>query len=699
MASRPTSWTLAKMDLFMPNWIVGCDVGGTFTDFCAKEISTGRSVVHKRPSTPVDPSQAILSGLRELTDLHGIAPADISRFAHGTTVATNALLQRKGARVAVVTTHGFRDLLEIGRQTRPLIYDLQADAPPALANRSLRFEIAERIGPQGQVITALTDAAIQDLVEEVRTVDGIEAIAVCLIFSYLNPAHEDRVAAALRTAFPGIFVTVSSEVQPEFREYERFSTTLINAFLQPEVTRYMDRLQAEVRTVAPAADFGIFQSSGGLMKVERAAQLPVRTALSGPAAGAVGASGAGALSGLGDIITLDIGGTSTDVCLIRDGKTALASTRDISGFRIRLPMVDIHTVGAGGGSIAQIGNDGLMKVGPESAGAVPGPACYGRGGTAPTVSDANVLLGRLPRELAGGGMTIDRERAVESIRPLAEQLGVSLERAALGIIGIVTANMTRAIRVVSIEKGYDPRRFALMPFGGAGGLHAADVAQALGMTRIIIPRAPGILCAEGLILADLQEDFVASYRAEISADLSAVQAELDALGARATEWFVTEAEGATDREMILSFDMRYLGQNYELSVEVWTGASAPVCPDASLLRETFLAEYSRSYGHADPDAPIEMVNIRLRATARLVQAENSNTPAEPDTAPFQQVDVWFSEQGAESTPMYHRAGLPAGTVITGPAIITQLDSTTVVPPGAKILVDAALNMIMELANA
>ncbi len=682
----------------MPNWIVGCDVGGTFTDFCAKEVSTGRGVVHKRPSTPDDPSRAILSGLRELTELHGISPSDISRFAHGTTVATNALLQRKGARVAVVTTKGFRDLLEIGRQTRPLIYDLQADAPPTLAGRSLRFEIAERIGPEGQVITDLTDAAIAGLIAEIGAAEGIEAIAVCLIFSFLNPAHEERIAAALREAFPGIFVTVSSEVQPEFREYERFSTTLINAFLQPEVTRYMNRLQAEVRSVAPEADFGIFQSSGGLMKVERASQLPVRTALSGPAAGAVGASGAGALSNMGDVITLDIGGTSTDVCLIRDGKTALASTRDISGFRIRLPMVDIHTVGAGGGSIAQIGTDGLMKVGPESAGAVPGPACYGRGGTLPTVSDANVLLGRLPRELAGGGMTIDRDRAIAAIRPLAETLGVSLERAALGIIGIVTANMTRAIRVVSIEKGYDPRRFALMPFGGAGGLHAADVALALGMKRIIVPRAPGILCAEGLILADLQEDFVANCRTAIAGDLSVVQTELDALDARAAEWFATEAGAATDRQMILSFDMRYMGQNYELSVEVWTGASAPACPDVDALRVAFLAEYSRSYGHADPDAPVEMVNIRLRATARLAQAETSNTHAEPDTLPFQEVDVWFTDQGAQSTPMYRRAGLPAGTVIAGPAIITQLDSTTVVPPGAEIRVDEALNMIMELSN-
>lgn len=683
----------------MDNWIVGCDVGGTFTDFSAREVVSGRAVIHKRPSTPDDPSRAILTGLRELTELHGIDPAAIARFAHGTTVATNALLQRRGAKVAVVTTRGFRDLLEIGRQVRPLIYDLQADAPQALAERHLRFEVEERIGPEGEVIRPLTEEAIAEMISTIAAVDGIEAIAVCLLFSYLNNSHEQRLAEALRGAFPNIFVSVSSEVQPEFREYERFSTTLINAFLQPEVTRYMDRLQKEIRSVAPNADFGIFQSSGGLMSVERAAQLPVRTALSGPAAGAVGASGAAAISSIGDVITLDIGGTSTDVCLIRNGKATLGNLRDISGFRIRLPMVDIHTVGAGGGSIAQIGNDGLMKVGPESAGAVPGPACYCLGGTQPTVSDANVLLGRLPKELAGGGMRIDRDRAVSAIRPLADTLGVSVEEAALGIIGIVTANMTRAIRVVSIEKGYDPRRFVLMPFGGAGGLHAADVARSLGMKRILLPPSPGILCAEGLVVADVQEDFVANARVELDGDLSAVHAEVQALGERAQTWFAEEAADAEARHLVLTFDMRYLGQNYELSVEVWNGSGRPVCADAASLRQAFLAEYRRSYGHCDPEAPIEIVNLRLRATGSLSRVAVAARPPERDVEPFETVDVWFSGERAVPTPMFKRAEMPVGTVISGPAIITQLDSTTVVPPDARIRVEEGLNMVMEFFDA
>lgn len=680
-------------------WVVGVDVGGTFTDFSARNQSTGKVLIHKRPSTPDDPSRAVLHGLRELTDKYGIDAGAIERFAHGTTVATNALLQRKGAKVALVTTKGFRDLIEIGRQVRPHIYDLQLDAPQPLADRSLRFELEERIGPAGEVVRELSQAAIDELISELRKRPDIQGVAVCLLFAFINPEHEKRVAAALREAFPNVFVSVSSEVQPEFREFERFSTTLINAFLQPEVGRYMDRLKAEVATVAPNAEFGIFQSSGGLMSVDRASHFPVRTALSGPAAGAVGAAGAGAMSEIGDIITLDIGGTSTDVCLIQDGRTAIASTRDISGFRIRLPMVDIHTVGAGGGSIARLGADGLMKVGPESAGAVPGPACYNRGGTLPTVSDANVILGRLPMSLTGGGMTIDRDLAVKAVQPLANELGLSVEHTALGIVGIVTSNMVRAIRAVTIEKGYDPRKFLLMPFGGAGGLHAADVARSLGIKRIIVPRAPGILCAEGLILSDLQEDFVASCRMRVDADMQAAQAVIAELSEAGEAWLSNESESALETRLVLSLDMRYVGQNYELAVEVANGTGRPELPGADDLRKAFFAEYLRAYGHYDEQAPIEIVNARLRAVAKLPQSRSSAETAAETREPFDVKDVWFDEKAAVPTPMFDRAGLPAGATIAGPAIITQLDATTVVPPWATLTVDAALNMIMELNDA
>lgn len=683
----------------MADWIVGVDVGGTFTDFSARDLRTGTVHIHKRPSTPDDPSRAILEGLGELQRKTGISGEDIARFAHGTTVATNALLQRKGATVRLVTTKGFRDLVEIGRQVRPLIYDLQEDAPAPLVSRSNRLEVAERIGPRGEIITELTEAEVARLIADLKAGPKVESIAVCLLFSFLNPVHEQRIAAAIRAAIPDVYVSISSEVQPEFREYERFSTTLINAFLQPEVGRYMERLKGAIAEVAPNAKFGIFQSSGGLMSIDKALEFPVRTALSGPAAGAVGAAAAGGKSVVGDIITLDIGGTSTDVCLIRGGQTEIAHVRDIAGFRIRLPMVDIHTVGAGGGSIAHMGPDGLMKVGPESAGAVPGPACYCKGGVKPTVSDANVVLGRLPASLAGGGMMIDRDKALEAVRSIADPLGISVVKAALGICGIVSSNMTRAIRAVSTQKGHDPRDFALMPFGGAGGLHAADVARSLGIRRILVPAAPGILCAEGLIEADLQENFVFTCRTPLDGSLSAIEAAVEQLDEQARQWIAGEARGAEGAYRLLTLDMRYVGQNYELPVTLGQPGEIPDLPDTDALKEAFFEAHQRSYGHVDRDAPIEIMNVRMKAVARLSQvAPVSELPAGPARA-SEYHDVWFDESTPVSTPVYPRSTLEAGVRLQGPAIITQFDTTTVVPPWASLTVDPALSLILEIDDA
>jgi N-methylhydantoinase A len=674
------------------DWIVGVDVGGTFTDFSARNVKSGALVVHKRPSTPGDPSEAIMKGFSELREKIDFETEEVQRFAHGTTVATNALLQRKGAKVAVVTTRGFRDLLEIGRQVRPAIYDLQQDAAPPLADRRHRLEVAERIGPDGAIIEPLTDDAIDAVLAEIAALDDVQAVAVCLLFSYINPDHERRIADRLRDRRPDLSVSISSEVQPEFREYERFSTALINAFLQPEVGLYIDRLQQSINRVAPQARFGIFQSSGGLMSAEKAAQFPVRTALSGPAAGAVGAAAAGAASGIGDIITLDIGGTSTDVCLIRDGRTEFTYVREIAGFRIRLPMVDIHTVGAGGGSIAWIGADGLMKVGPESAGAVPGPACYGKGGARPTVTDANVFLHRLPLDLVGGGLMIDRAKAEAVIEEIAETLRISAVKAALGITGIATSNMTRAIRAVSTEKGYDPRDFTLMPFGGAGGLHAFEVARALGIGHLLVPLAPGILCADGLLEAELQENFVATCRTPLNlgavAPLAAAAEDLIRQG---RAWLAEEADGTESGRLILSLDMRYVGQNYELPVEVKGDLG-----NLDALREAFFAAHVRSYGYADREAPVEIVNIRAKTLARLVRGMSDPTDPEGPMEPVSVSQTWFDERAPVDTPVYQRATLPSGAKLRGPAIISQYDATTVVPPGARLVVDAARNLIIEL---
>ncbi|WP_265516842.1 hydantoinase/oxoprolinase family protein [Nitratireductor luteus] len=682
------------------DWLVGVDVGGTFTDFSARNLETGQVRVHKRPSTPDDPGRAVIDGLAEFVEKHDIDPASITRFAHGTTVATNALLQRRGAKVVVVTTRGFRDLLEIGRQIRPHLYDLQRDNPAPLASRDLRFEIDERIGSRGEVVRPLNDAAIAALIAELRQHPEIEGIAVCLLFSYLNGDHEAKLAEALRAAFPDLLVSVSREVQPEFREYERFSTTLINAFLQPEVSRYIDRLRNKVGDAAPKATFGIFQSSGGLMSAAKAADFPVRTALSGPAAGAVGAARSGALSKIGDIITLDIGGTSSDVCLIRNGRTAIARMRDISGFSIRLPMVDIHTIGAGGGSIAVLGSDGLMKVGPESAGAVPGPACYNRGGTLPTVSDANSVLNRLPQELVGGGFTLRRDLAVEALKPVADKLGIGLERAAMGIIDIVNSNIVRAIRTISVEKGNDPRKFALMSFGGAGGLHAAEVARALGMKQVLVPEAPGILCADGLIAADLQEDFVTSCHLKLAAGVSELEQIAQELFGLGQHWLKTEAVDAQGEQLLLFLDMRYVGQNYELPIEIEATVDTQghvALPDADTLAKVFFATYERNFGHYDPEAPVEIVNARLRVLAHLARNDGVQKKVETEATEVRTIQVWFGE-GYRDTALIERAGLKSGDSFQGPAIVTQLDTTTIVPPDAVVRIDEAGNMIMDLNN-
>ncbi|MDQ3561065.1 MAG: hydantoinase/oxoprolinase family protein, partial [Pseudomonadota bacterium] len=496
----------------MTSWIIGVDVGGTFTDLFAFDRASGAFALHKTSSTPDNPARAILTGIQELVEKTEIDFDQISMVAHGTTVATNALIQRKGGAVAMVTTENFRDLIEIGRQVRPKLYDLKADFPQPLARREHRFEVRERVGPAGEVIQPLDEGSVTAAVAAVRE-SGAKSCAVGFLFSYLNGEHERRVGEALRAALPGMWVSLSSEVQPEFREYERFSTTVLNAYLQPLLANYMTTLQRELSAIAPAARIGINQSSGGLMSVERAKSFPIRTALSGPAAGAMGAAHVAAMAGRTDAITLDMGGTSADVALIRGLKTKLSFARDVAGFPVRLPMVDINTVGAGGGSVAWFDRDGLLKVGPLSAGAAPGPACYGRGGEEATVTDANLVLGRLStRGLLGGAMPLDAEAARRAVGRLAEKLGFTTERTAQGILDIVTANMVRAIRAISVERGHDPRDFVLMPFGGAGPLHANACARSLGIREIAVPYAPGILCAEGLLVADLSESWVRSQR-------------------------------------------------------------------------------------------------------------------------------------------------------------------------------------------
>jgi N-methylhydantoinase A len=600
----------------------------------------------------------------------------------------------------VITTEGFKDLLEIGRQIRPKMYDMKADHPPPLAPRHMRFEVNERIGGKGQEIRPLTEEGINAVVDAVAGVET-DACAVCLLFSFLAPDHERRIGAALRERLPDIGISLSSEVQPEFREYERFSTTLLNAYLQPVIGRYMKTLGRRFAEVAPKARLGINQSSGGLMSVERAGDMPIRTALSGPAAGTVGAIHQAALAGRPDVITLDMGGTSADVALIQGNEAGIGYDRNVAGFPIRLPMIDIHTVGAGGGSIAWFDRDGLMKVGPLSAGAEPGPACYGRGGTEPTVSDANLVLGRLPDSLIGGAMRLDVELARKAIQPTADRLGFTVEKTALGILGIVVANMVRAVRSISVERGHDPRDFALMAFGGAGALHAGDVARELEMREIIVPPAPGILCAQGLVVSDLKEDFVATRRLPYDAEtLAAVAGDLADLRGRAEAWFAEEGIAMADRSLRIAFDMRYVRQNFELTVP-WVEIEGGVEPDMSsleALRARFYELHERTYGHYTETDPIEIVNIRVAAVGRTAPEQKAiaGEASSSEPSPIGSRAVWFAAEASVETPVYERASLSAGQSVRGPAVVEQLDALTVIHPGDLARVDAHGNLIIEV---
>lgn len=686
-------------------WVVGVDVGGTFTDFFAVDPKTGERALYKRASTPDDPGRAILSGLEEMAAATKLDLGAAERVAHGTTVATNALIQRRGGKVTLVTTKGFRDLLEVGRQVRPHMYDLQRDAPPPLVPEDRRLEVAERISARGRVVQPLQEDEIARVVDAVRATEA-DACAVCLLFAFESPQHEQAIAAALAQAMPDLQLSLSSVVQPEFREFERFSTTVINAYLQPVMSGYVARLTQGIARLASGATLGINQSSGGLMTPATAQQLPVRTALSGPAAGAMGAVAVARRVGIPNVITLDMGGTSADVALIRNAQPALAYQRTVADFPIRLPMVDIDTVGAGGGSIAWFDRDGLMKVGPQSAGAVPGPACYGQGGMAPTVTDANLILGRLsPRGLLDGEMAIDPELARTALAPIADRLGLGLEQVARGVLDIAVANMVRSVRTISVEKGHDPRDFALMAFGGAGPLHARAVAVELGISRMIIPPAPGILCAEGLIVADLKEDFVAAERLEISeAGLAGAADVVSGLCQQATEWLA--AQHAVAGRLSLAFDMRYQGQNFELTVplvEAEAGTAVEL-PGAAGIRRAFFAAHDQAYGFHNPHDAVEAVAFRLTARAPMYQEPPlDNLPAEPPPLPKHREHrrVWFDtlDNPTLATPVYDRRDLRPGMRLPGPAIIEQLDATTPLDPADVAVVAVDGSLIVSLGAA
>ncbi len=680
-------------------WRVGVDSGGTFTDICVVDQMSGEVRVWKVSSTPDDPSRAIAAGVVEGLDKAANAKGrDVSYFGHGTTVATNALIQHRGVRTGLITTEGFRDLLEIGRQRRPDLYDLQCDKPPILVTRDLRIEVRERLRHDGRVEKPLDEAELRKAAQTLKAA-GVRAIAVCFLYSYVDPRHEVVVRRIVAEEFPEAFVTCSSDVAPEFREFERLSTTVVNAYLGPVMARYIGHLGPRLDEIGVNAPRHITASNGGVMSLDMARDQPVRTVLSGPATGVVGGLKTGVLAGFRNLITFDMGGTSTDVALIADGKAKLAGEMEVHGYPLKTPMLDIHTVGAGGGSIAFIDAGGLLKVGPRSAGAHPGPVCYGLGNEEATVTDANVTLQTLnPTHLLGGRMKIDQTKAKAAIVRLAEQLKLDPMATAQGILSVVTANMAKAIRVISVQRGHDPRDYTLVAFGGAGPLHASRLARELDIPRILVPRNPGILCALGLLLTDLQTNYAQTRIMTVEAGTIARMREtFMGLEKRALDWFTHEGIVAADRQVSLTVDMRYAGQNYELPVTFTPGAA-----DAALLaglRSGFERAHLQMYGYIAPEEPMQAVTFRLEAIGTVPKAEIRARPVATtrvEEAIIGKREVWLVEAGGfVSCPIYDREILGPGQVISGPAIVEQMDATTVLLPGQRASVDPYLNIIVQ----
>ncbi|HUN40817.1 MAG TPA: hydantoinase/oxoprolinase family protein [Acetobacteraceae bacterium] len=677
---------------------VGVDSGGTFTDVCLFDDTTGRISVWKVASTPDDPSRGIADGVAEGLTLVDAPPASVTYFGHGTTVATNALIQHCGVRTGLITTDGFRDLLEIGRQKRPDLYDLQADKPPVLVSRDLRLEVPERVRHDGSVETPLDEAALRAAVERLRAA-GVVAVAVCFLYSFLCPEHEAASLRILSEEFPEAFACVSHQVAPEFREFERMSTTVVNAYLGPVMQSYIERLGERLATLGVRATPHLTQSNGGVIGFGHAARLPVRTVLSGPSTGVIGATETGRVAGFSELITFDMGGTSTDVALLSGGVCKLAREATVHGYPIKAPMLDIHTVGAGGGSIAYVDSGGLLKVGPRSSGADPGPVCYGRGATEPTVTDANVVLQTLnPAFLLGGRMAVQRDLARAAIEHLTARLGMDVMATAQGIVSVVTANMARAIRVISVQRGHDPRDYTLVAFGGAGPLHAARLAKELGIRRILVPRNPGILCAMGLLLTDLRTDFATTaLRVLDAAAPPDIAATFDSLAAQAQAWFNAEGIAPEARRVVRTVDMRYAGQNYELPIAVPDGAIGPATLD--VLAERFEAAHQQAYGFAAEEDPLQLVTFRVEATGVVLKASlerHEDFGPDASRAVIAQRDVWLPEaSGFVSCAVYDRDRLRAGNRVAGPAVIEQMDATTLVLPGMVARVEPYLNLVLE----
>ena len=673
-------------------WRIGVDIGGTFTDVAVLDEESGRAGIAKVPTTPRDFGAAVVDGIGVAMRDHGIGPESVSLVSHATTVVTNALLEAKGADIALITTEGFRDVLELRRSARADLYDLFQNAPAVLVPRRRRFELRERVDAQGEVVTPLDEAELDVVVARIHEL-GVEAVAVCLMFSFLNDAHERRVGDRLRAALPGLPVFLSSEVLPEIREFERTSTTAVCAYVGPVLASYLDRLEGALAGLGLPPLY-VMGSNGGVFDVPEALKMPAAVVESGPAAGVIAAQRMGRQLGRPNLISFDMGGTTAKASLIENGRIETTSDYEVggegnvgrwlhgTGHPIRVPVIDLAEVSAGGGSIAWLDPGGALRVGPQSAGAEPGPACYRQGGARPTVTDANVVLGYLSRKhLLGGRLPIDAAASEMAIRKhIADPLGQDVAQAAAGILRVVNNSMAEALRIVSVERGHDAREFSLAAFGGAGPVHAAALAEELGIAEVIVPPIPGGFSALGLVATDLRRDYARTFYARIDeADPRVLDQRLGELEAAARAMLrnagLPEADCAIER----SADCRYARQAYELTAPLGPGPVTHALLEA--LADAFHERHLRTYGHKNPDEPVQMVNIRVTATGRLPGVAFHADAEAPPAAGEPQREVWWFGEPVRC-PVIARGALPAGAEgHPGPIIVEEMDCTTVVPPG------------------
>lgn len=675
--------------------MIGVDVGGTFTDFSIFDTETGKIQDFKHSSTPEDPSKAIVNGILHVLIEECISPEKVSYLAHGTTVATNALIEKKGARLGLITTKGFKDLMEIGWQKRPSLYDLSKQKPKSLIPDGMKCEVEERILYDGTVKTALNEESVREAVYYLKERNA-QAIAVCTLFSFINPDHETRIKEIIKEEYPEVYVSVSHELVPEFREYSRMSTTVLNAYLGPVMETYVHNFERSILDSGIQVAPYVTQSNGSVISIAETIDCPIKTAVSGPSAGVIGAAYIGKQCGIDKIITFDMGGTSIDVSLIDKGKASLSNERLVEGYPARIPMIDIVTVGAGGGSIARIDAGGALKVGPDSAGATPGPACYMRGGTMPCVTDANIVAGKLNRQkILGGRMDISLPMAERAIREaICDKSDLTMKQAAAGILSVVNSNMVRAVRVVSVERGYDAREFTMMAFGGAGPLHACEVARDMGITSVLLPPSPGTLCSLGLLMADTKFDLSRSnIMIAEKENIAAVTDIFDRLTEEGSQLLDKEGVEKEKRSFTYLIECRYERQNYEIAIDV----AADFTEEAlEAMIEKFHEEHNRSYGYFNKNMRIQMVNYRISAIGEIIKPHLKEEAIEEHAAvpsPIEVRNVLFDRE-SEYMPVcvYQRTDIKPGCTIMGPAIIEQMDSTSVIPPDWKAYTDGFCNI-------